>query len=119
MLFSGEEVFKKSNVLSGGEKVRCMISRLMLAQPNCLILDQPTNHLDLESITAFNNGLNDFKGTLLFQSHDHEFIQTLADRVIEITPNGMVDKKTDFDSYLEDADIKMRRDQLYGNSLEQ
>jgi ATPase subunit of ABC transporter with duplicated ATPase domains len=119
MLFSGEEVFKKSNVLSGGEKVRCMISRLMLAQPNCLILDQPTNHLDLESITAFNNGLNDFKGTLLFQSHDHEFIQTLADRVIEITPNGMVDKKTDFDSYLDDTEIKMRREQLYGNSLEQ
>jgi ATPase subunit of ABC transporter with duplicated ATPase domains len=119
MLFSGEEVFKKSNVLSGGEKVRCMISRLMLAQPNCLILDQPTNHLDLESITAFNNGLSDFKGTLLFQSHDHEFIQTLADRIIEITPNGMIDKKTDFDNYLEDDDIKVRREQLYGNSQAQ
>lgn len=119
MLFSGEEVFKKSNVLSGGEKVRCMISRLMLAQPNCLVLDQPTNHLDLESITAFNNGLNDFKGTLLFQSHDHEFIQTLADRIIEITPNGMIDKKTDFDSYLDDTEIKLRREQLYGNQQAQ
>lgn len=114
MLFSGEEVFKMSNVLSGGEKVRCMISRLMLAQPNCLILDQPTNHLDLESITAFNNSLNEYKGTLMFQSHDHEFIETLADRVIEITHQGMIDKKTDFDNYLEDEEIKARREQLYG-----
>lgn len=117
MLFSGEEVFKMSNVLSGGEKVRCMISRLMLAQPNCLVLDQPTNHLDLESITAFNNGLNDFKGTLLFQSHDHEFCQTLADRVIEIAPQGSIDKKTDFDTYLDDEDIRLRREQLYGITL--
>lgn len=117
MLFSGEEVFKMSNVLSGGEKVRCMISRLMLAQPNCLILDQPTNHLDLESIQAFNNSLNDYKGTLMFQSHDHEFIETLADRVIEITHNGMIDKKTDFDNYLEDEEIKARREQLYGITL--
>lgn len=116
MLFSGEEVFKMSNVLSGGEKVRCMISRLMLAQPNCLILDQPTNHLDLESITAFNNSLNEYKGTLMFQSHDHEFIETLADRVIEITHQGMIDKKTDFDNYLEDEEIKARREQLYGIS---
>lgn len=118
MLFSGEEVFKMSNVLSGGEKVRCMISRLMLAQPNCLILDQPTNHLDLESITAFNNSLNDYKGTLLFQSHDHEFIETLADRVIEITHNGMIDKKTDFDNYLEDEEIRARREQLYGITIQ-
>jgi ATPase subunit of ABC transporter with duplicated ATPase domains len=117
MLFSGEEVFKMSNVLSGGEKVRCMISRLMLAQPNCLILDQPTNHLDLESITAFNNSLNEYKGTLMFQSHDHEFIETLADRVIEITHQGMIDKKTDFDNYLEDEEIKARREQLYGITI--
>jgi len=117
MLFSGEEVFKMSNVLSGGEKVRCMISRLMLAQPNCLVLDQPTNHLDLESITAFNNSLNEYKGTLMFQSHDHEFIETLADRVIEITHQGMIDKKTDFDNYLEDEEIKARREQLYGITI--
>ncbi|MCB9245907.1 MAG: ATP-binding cassette domain-containing protein [Flavobacteriales bacterium] len=118
MLFSGEEVYKKSNVLSGGEKVRCMISRLMLAQPNLLMLDEPTNHLDLESITAFNNGLSDYKGTLLFTSHDHTFVQSLADRIIEITPNGMLDKKTDFDSYLEDPQVLERRAALYGNSLQ-
>jgi ATPase subunit of ABC transporter with duplicated ATPase domains len=118
MLFSGEEVYKKSNVLSGGEKVRCMISRLMLAQPNLLMLDEPTNHLDLESITAFNNGLVDYKGTMLFTSHDHTFVQSLADRIIEITPNGMIDKKTDFDSYLEDPEIQERRMNLYGNSLQ-
>lgn len=114
MLFSGEEVFKKSNVLSGGEKVRCMISRLMLAQPNLLILDEPTNHLDLESITAFNEGLKNYKGSVLFTSHDHTFVQSIADRIIEITPNGIIDKKTDFDAYISDEQIKERREKLYG-----
>lgn len=113
MLFSGEEVFKKSNVLSGGEKVRCMISRLMLAQPNLLILDEPTNHLDLESITAFNEGLINYKGTVLFTSHDHTFVQSIADRIIELTPNGVIDKKTDFDAYIEDAELKERRELMY------
>lgn len=118
MLFSGEEVYKKSNVLSGGEKVRCMISRLMLSQPNLLMLDEPTNHLDLESITAFNNGLIDYKGTLLFTSHDHTFVHSLADRIIEVTPNGIIDKKTDFDTYLADPIVQERRTQLYGKQLQ-
>ncbi len=116
MLFSGEEVYKKSNVLSGGEKVRCMISRLMLAHPNLLMLDEPTNHLDLESITAFNNGLADYKGTLILNSHDHTFIESLADRIIEITPAGMIDKQTNFDTYLADEEIKERREALYAES---
>lgn len=101
MLFSGEETFKKCNVLSGGEKVRCMLSKMMLKGGNLLILDEPTNHLDLESITAFNNALKDFPGTILFTSHDHEFVQTIANRVIEIKPSGYVDKLTSFDEYLE------------------
>ena len=113
MLFSGEEVFKKSNVLSGGEKVRCMISKLMLAQPNLLILDEPTNHLDLESITAFNEGLMNYKGTVLFTSHDHTFVQSIADRVIEITPTGVIDKKTDYDTYISDEDVRSRREKMY------
>lgn len=113
MLFSGEEVFKKSNVLSGGEKMRCMISKLMLAAPNTLILDEPTNHLDLESITAFNNGLKDFKGILMLTSHDHTFVQSLANRIIEIGPKGMIDKRTDFDTYLEDDEIAERRKFIY------
>jgi len=113
MLFSGDEALKECNVLSGGEKVRCMISRLMLSNPNMLMLDEPLNHLDLESITAFNNSLRDYKGTVLFTSHDHHFIQSIADRVIEIGPNGMVDKPTDYDSYREDAELKTRRDELY------
>lgn len=113
MLFSGEEVFKKSDVLSGGEKVRCMISKLMLSQPNLLILDEPTNHLDLEAITAFNEGLINFKGTVLFTSHDHTFVQSIADRIIELTPNGVIDKKTDFDTYIEDAELKERRELMY------
>ncbi len=113
MLFSGEEVFKKSNVLSGGEKVRCMISRLMLAHPNLLILDEPTNHLDLESITAFNEGLTTYKGSVLFTSHDHTFTQSIADRIIELTPSGIIDKKTDFDTYIEDSEIKERREKMY------
>ncbi|MFT4521957.1 MAG: ATPase subunit of ABC transporter with duplicated ATPase domains [Bacteroidia bacterium] len=117
MLFSGEEVFKKSDVLSGGEKVRCMISKLMLAQPNFIMLDEPTNHLDLESITAFNEGLQTYKGTVMFTSHDHTFMQSIANRVIEITPNGMIDKKTDFDTYLDDPEVKERRLKLYTPSL--
>lgn len=114
MLFSGEEAVKKANVLSGGEKVRCMLSRMMLQSANVLILDEPTNHLDLESITALNNGLVDFDGTMLFVSHDHQFIQTIANRIIEITPNGMIDKMmTTFDEYLENDDVKSQREKLY------
>jgi ATPase subunit of ABC transporter with duplicated ATPase domains len=119
MLFSGDEALKKSDVLSGGEKVRCMISRLMLANPNFLMLDEPLNHLDLESITAFNNGLQDYKGTVLFTSHDHQFVQTIADRIIEIGPNGIIDKRTTYDEYIEDKEIIERRKELYaGAALE-
>jgi ATPase subunit of ABC transporter with duplicated ATPase domains len=113
MLFSGEEVFKKSNVLSGGEKMRCMISRMMLAGANLLILDEPTNHLDLESITAFNNALKDFPGTVLFTSHDHEFTQTVANRIIEITPNGFIDKLMSYDEYIENEKVAEQKEALY------
>ncbi len=113
MLFSGEEVFKKCSVLSGGEKVRCMISRMMLAGGNLLILDEPTNHLDLESITAFNNALKDFPGTVLFTSHDHEFTQTVANRIIEITPNGFIDKLMTYDEYIENEKVVQQKDALY------
>ena len=106
MLFSGEEVLKKVNVLSGGEKMRCMIARMQLKNANCLILDTPTNHLDLESIQAFNNNLKLFKGNILFSSHDHEFIQTVATRIIELTPNGIIDKMMDYDDYISDDRIK-------------
>ncbi len=113
MLFSGEEVFKKCSVLSGGEKVRCMISRMMLASANLLILDEPTNHLDLESITAFNNALKDFPGTVLFTSHDHEFTQTVANRIIEITPNGHIDKLMTYDEYISSEPINAQKEALY------
>jgi ATPase subunit of ABC transporter with duplicated ATPase domains len=113
MLFSGEEVFKKCNVLSGGEKVRCMISRMMLAGGNVLILDEPTNHLDLESITAFNNALKDFPGTVLFTSHDHEFTQTVANRIIEITPNGFIDKLMTYDEYITSEKVSEQKVALY------
>lgn len=113
MLFSGEEVFKKCNVLSGGEKVRCMISRMMLAGANLLILDEPTNHLDLESITAFNNALKDFPGTVLFTSHDHEFTQTVANRIIEITPNGFIDRLMTYDEYKESDKVSEQKELLY------
>jgi ATPase subunit of ABC transporter with duplicated ATPase domains len=113
MLFSGEEALKKANVLSGGEKVRCMFSKMMLSGSNVLILDEPTNHLDLESITALNNGLVDFDGTILFVSHDHQFIQTIANRVMEITPNGFIDKMMTYDEYLENDDVKKLRQQIY------
>jgi ATPase subunit of ABC transporter with duplicated ATPase domains len=113
MLFSGEEVFKKCTVLSGGEKVRCMISRMMLAGANLLILDEPTNHLDLESITAFNNALKDFPGTVLFTSHDHEFTQTVANRIIEITPNGHIDKLMTYDEYISSEPINAQKESMY------
>ena len=115
MLFSGEEVYKKSNVLSGGEKMRCMISRMMMKQGNLLMLDEPTNHLDLESITAFNNSLIKYPGTILFTSHDHHFIQTVANRIIEITPNGMIDRLKTLDEYLADPEIKAMREEMYKN----
>jgi ATPase subunit of ABC transporter with duplicated ATPase domains len=113
MIFSGEEALKKSNVLSGGEKVRCMLSRMMMLRANVLMLDEPTNHLDLESITAFNNSLKNFKGTVLFTTHDHEFSQTVANRVIELTPNGVIDRHTTFDEYMQDAKIKELRNKMY------
>lgn len=114
MLFSGEESLKKAHVLSGGEKVRCMLSRMMLQSANVLVLDEPTNHLDLESITALNNALKDFKGTVLFTSHDHQFVQTVANRIIELTPNGILDKLMTYDEYLTDDYIKQQRQSLYG-----
>jgi ATPase subunit of ABC transporter with duplicated ATPase domains len=114
MLFTGQEVLKSASVLSGGEKMRCMISRIMLAQANLIILDEPTNHLDLESITAFNNGLKDFKGTVFFTSQDHMFTHTVANRIIEITPNGMLDKLMSYDEYLNDAKVQEQRAKLYG-----
>ena len=116
MLFSGEEVLKKVNVLSGGEKMRCMIARMQLKNANCLILDTPTNHLDLESIQAFNNNLKLFKGNILFSSHDHEFIQTVATRIIELTPNGIIDKMMDYDDYISDDRIKELKDKMYATA---
>ena len=113
MIFSGEEALKTSDVLSGGEKVRCMLSRMMMIRANVLMLDEPTNHLDLESITAFNNSLKKFKGTILFTTHDHEFAQTLANRVVELTPNGIIDRYTTFDDYMQDAKIKDLREKMY------
>lgn len=113
MLFSGDETLKKSNVLSGGEKVRCMISRMMLTNANCLLLDEPTNHLDLESITSFNDALKDWKHVAIFTSHDHQFMQTVANRVIEITPNGVIDKRMTFDEYIDDEKVKALREEMY------
>ncbi|MBP2664022.1 MAG: ybiT 1 [Firmicutes bacterium] len=114
MLFSGEESLKEVSVLSGGEKVRCMLARMMLSGANVLLLDEPTNHLDLESITSLNNGLINFEGTLLFVSHDHQFIQTIANRIIEITPNGLVDRQMPYDEYLDNDDVKKQVAALYG-----
>ena len=113
MLFSGDEPLKMAHVLSGGEKVRCMFSRLMLSGANVLILDEPTNHLDLESITAVNNGLIAFKGTMLFSSHDHKFIETIANRIIEITPNGLMDRRMEFNEFLEDEQVQSQIDTMY------
>jgi ATPase subunit of ABC transporter with duplicated ATPase domains len=113
MIFSGEEALKKCSVLSGGEKVRCMLSRMMMIRANVLMLDEPTNHLDLESITAFNNSLKNFKGSVLFTTHDHEFAQTVANRVLEITPNGVIDRYMTFDDYLEDEKVQELRKKMY------
>ncbi len=113
MLFSGEEVLKKASVLSGGEKVRCMLSKMMLSGANVLLLDEPTNHLDLESITALNNGLIAFKGSMMFASHDHQFVQTIANRIFEITPKGLIDKQMTFDEYLENKDIQKQVAEMY------
>jgi len=114
MLFTGEEVLKKCSVLSGGEKVRCMTSRMMQVNPNMLILDEPTNHLDLESIIAYNDALKDYTGVVLLTSHDHELMQTVANRIIELTPNGMIDKRMTYDEYLESDQVKAEREKLYG-----
>nr|WP_297919749.1 ATP-binding cassette domain-containing protein [uncultured Allomuricauda sp.] len=119
MLFSGEEALKKSTVLSGGEKVRCMLSRMMLLRANVLLLDEPTNHLDLESITAFNNSLKNFKGTVLLTTHDHEFVQTVANRIIEITPKGAIDRYLSFEDYMSDKSIKVQRDKMYEMAIAQ
>ena len=113
MLFSGDEIFKKTNVLSGGEKVRCMISRMMLQNPNVVILDEPTNHLDLESITAFNDGMITFPGIVLFTTHDHQFMQTVANRIIEITPKGLIDRLYTYDEYIADERIKLLQEEMY------
>jgi ATPase subunit of ABC transporter with duplicated ATPase domains len=117
MLFSGEEALKKCTVLSGGEKVRCMLSRMMMMRANVVMLDEPTNHLDLESITAFNNSLKNFKGTVLFTTHDHEFAQTVGNRVVELTPNGVIDRYMSFDEYMSDAKIKELRQSMYGTTV--
>lgn len=117
MLFSGEEVYKKVSVLSGGEKVRCMLSKIMLSGPNFLIVDEPTNHLDLESITAFNNALSAFNGSLFITSHDHHFMDTVANRIIEITPKGLIDRLMTYDEYLTSDNIKQIRHQMYGDTV--
>ncbi len=116
MLFTGEETFKKCSVLSGGEKVRCMISKMMLQNPNLLVLDEPTNHLDLESITAFNNAIIEFPGTVLMSSYDHAFVQSSANRIVEFTPNGTIDRRMPYDDYLESEEIKAIREKMYGKS---
>jgi len=113
MLFSGDEALKPVNVLSGGEKVRCMLSKMMLSGANVLIMDEPTNHLDLEAITALNDGLKDFNGVLLFNSHDHEFINSIANRIVEIVPGGLIDRMMPFDDYLADESVKALRVQAY------
>jgi ATPase subunit of ABC transporter with duplicated ATPase domains len=116
MLFSGDDSLKPVNVLSGGEKVRCMLSKMMLTGANILILDEPTNHLDLEAITSLNEALIDFPGVVLFNSHDHEFVSSIANRIVEITPGGVIDRMTDFESYIADENIKELRTEYYGGS---
>jgi ATPase subunit of ABC transporter with duplicated ATPase domains len=113
MIFSGDEVMKKVGVLSGGEKVRCMISRMMLQDPNVVLLDEPTNHLDLESIQAFNESMSNFKGVVMITSHDHTFLETVANRVIELTPSGAIDRLCTFDEYLNDERVKQLREEMY------
>ena len=115
MLFSGEDVLKKASVLSGGEKMRCMIAKMMMTDANTLILDTPTNHLDLESIQAFNNTLQAFKGNIIMSSHDHEFIQTICNRMVELTPNGIIDKIMDYDDYISDEKVLALKEKLYNN----
>jgi ATPase subunit of ABC transporter with duplicated ATPase domains len=117
MLFGGDDIMKKTNVLSGGEKVRCMLSRMMLQNPNLIMLDQPTNHLDLESIQSFNEGCQNFPGVVLLTSHDHTFMQTVANRIIELTPNGIIDRLMSFDEYLEDDRVKKLKAEMYGESV--
>ena len=113
MLFSGEESLKKASVLSGGERVRCLLAKMMLTGANVLLLDGPTNHLDLEAISALNNSLIDFSGTIIFSSHDHQFVHTIANRIIEIIPSGIIDKRMTFDEYLSDAAIKNIHQEVY------
>jgi len=113
MLFSGEEVLKKSSVLSGGEKMRCMFSRMMLQSANLLLFDEPTNHLDLESITALNNGMKDFRGTILFTSRDHELVETVANRIVELTPGGVIDKLMSYDEYINSDAIEKLKEERY------
>ncbi|MGB2338593.1 MAG: ATP-binding cassette domain-containing protein, partial [Flavobacteriaceae bacterium] len=113
MLFSGEEVFKSARVLSGGEKVRCMLSRMMMQRANVVMLDEPTNHLDLESITAINNSLVKFKGTVLLTTHDHAFAQSVGNRIVELTPNGVIDRHMTFDEYMSDEKVKALRQKMY------
>jgi ATPase subunit of ABC transporter with duplicated ATPase domains len=115
MLFSGEEALKMSNVLSGGEKVRCMLSRMMMQRANVVLLDEPTNHLDLESITAFNNSLIKFKGTVLLTTHDHAFAQSVGNRIVELTPKGIIDRYMTFDEYMSDEKVKELRDKMYAS----
>ena len=117
MLFSGEEATKKTSVLSGGERVRCMLSKMMLANSNVLILDEPTNHLDLESITSLNNGLMGFSEVVLFASHDHQFMSTVANRIVEITPNGIVDMMMTFDQYLEMKEASLSEENSYSDQI--
>jgi ATPase subunit of ABC transporter with duplicated ATPase domains len=117
MLFGGEEVFKKSSVLSGGEKVRCMMSKIMLSNPNFLILDEPTNHLDLESITALNTGMQDFTGNIIFTSHDYQILDSVANRIVEITPNGFIDQNMTYGEYLHSDKVRNMRAELYGEKV--
>jgi len=119
MLFSGDEATKMTNVLSGGEKVRCMLARMMLSNANVLLFDEPTNHLDLESITALNNSLINFPEVILFTSHDHKFVSTLANRIVELTPGGVIDRVMSFDEYLENADVNALREQLCPGEAEE
>ena len=113
MLFTGEEAMKSATVLSGGEKVRCMLSKMMLAKGNLILMDEPTNHLDLESITALNNAMAEYRGTLLFTSHDHELMNTVANRIVEITPTGTIDKMMTYDNYLKDSKVINLREEMY------
>jgi len=116
-LFGGEEVFKRSGVLSGGEKVRCMMSKIMLANPNFLILDEPTNHLDLESITALNNGLQEFSGNIIFTSHDYQILDSVANRIIEITPNGLIDQYMSYHDFVHSEKVIQLKAEMYGEAL--